>query len=123
MSIQIEPIPLKPVNPDQGVVLRPTTDHIIVIPLPDPETTKSGLYIPESNTKALRKARVVGIGPGMTNGKGHLIPMGIEMYDIVLIGGWVGTEVKVDGQIILIIRLDDVAAIVDEDVEVEAVRP
>jgi chaperonin GroES len=112
-KLTIEPVTPKPVNSDSGIVLRPVGDHLIVIPIPEPEVTPSGLYIPETTTKPLRRARVVGIGPGMTDGKGNLVPMGVEMYEEVMIGGWVGTEVKVDGMVVLIIRIDDVAAVVE----------
>ena len=112
-KLTIERVTPKPVNPDGGVVLHPKGDHLIVMPIPDPEVTPSGLFIPETSQKPLRRARVVGVGPGLVNDKGHLIPMGVEMYEEVLIGGWVGTEVRVDGQVVLIIRIDDVAAIVE----------
>ena len=103
----------------QGVTLNPMGDHIIVIPIPESETTPSGLYIPETIHKMVRKALVVGVGPGLYDGKGHRVPLGLMVDDVVLIGGWAGTEIKVDGQTILIIRIDDVAAIVlpDEDNE------
>lgn len=115
VKLTIEPVNPKPRHPDEGVILRPVGDHLIVMPITESEVdvTPSGLFIPETIFKPTRRARVVGIGPGMTDGKGNMVPMGVEMYEEVLIGSLVGTEVKVDGQVVLIIRIDDVAAVIE----------
>lgn len=100
---------------EAGVVLRPVGDHLIVIPYADPETTQSGLFIAETTLKPIRKALVVGVGSGLPNEKGVREPIPVQMYDKVLIGQLVGTEVKVDGQVVLIIRLDDIIAVFEPD--------
>lgn len=96
-----------------GVTLRPIGDHLIVAPVVEPDTTASGLYIPETTLKPTMKAIVVGMGPGLPGKKGIIKPIPVNMYDVILIGSMVGTEVKVDGDTLLIIREDDIIAVVE----------
>ena len=106
-------------EPNKGVILHAMNDFVIVVPIPDPEITKSGLFIPETTAKATRRGQIVGIGPGMYDGKGRRKPLGLKMYEEVLIGGWVGTEIKIDGQLVLILRAEDIIAIIDNGDEIE----
>ena len=55
----------------------------------------------------------------MYDGKGRRKPLGLQMYEQVLIGGWVGTEIKIDGQLVLILRDEDIIAIIDNGDEIE----
>ena len=100
---------------EAGVVLRPVGDHLIVIPYADPKQPNRVYLLQKLHFKPIRKALVVGVGSGLPNEKGVREPIPVQMYDKVLIGQLVGTEVKVDGQVVLIIRLDDIIAVFEPD--------
>ena len=75
--------------------------------------TKSpgGIIIPEAAQKKSEKCSVVAVGPGKVLDNGTLVPMDVKVGDVVLIPQWKGSEVKVDGQDLLILKQDDVLAV------------
>ncbi len=90
---------------------RPLHDRILVKRL-DPETkSKGGIIIPDSAKEKPIEATVIAVGNGRTNDKGEVRPLEVKAGDRVLFGKYGGTEVKIDGEELLILREDDVLAI------------
>ena len=92
--------------------LKPLGDRIVVRPLEESETMKSGLYIPDTAKEKPQVAEIVAVGPGgIVDGKE--IVMQVKPGDRVLISKYAGTEVKVDGQELIIVRQNDILAVVE----------
>lgn len=90
----------------------PLADRILVKRLEESEGKVGSLYIPDTAKEKPQQAEVVAVGPGKTKDDGSRIAMEVKIGDKVLIGKYAGTEVKLDGVEHLILREDDVLAIV-----------
>lgn len=94
------------------MALQPLNDRIIVR-RSDPETrTASGIVIPDSAGEKPEQGEVIAVGPGKRNDKGDLIAPAVKVGDRILFGKYSGQTVKVDGSELLVIREEDVFAIV-----------
>jgi len=93
--------------------LRPLHDRILVQRLDEEQKTAGGIIIPDSAKEKPQEAKVLAVGPGKRDDSGKLIPMDVKPGDRVLFGKYSGTEVKLDGDERLIIREDDVLAILE----------
>jgi chaperonin GroES len=93
--------------------LRPLHDRILVQRLDGEEKTAGGIIIPDSAKEKPQEAKVIAVGPGKRDDSGKLIPMDVKPGDRVLFGKYSGSEVKLDGEERLIIREDDVLAILE----------
>jgi chaperonin GroES len=91
----------------------PLADRILVKRLEEGEVKRGGIIIPDTAKEKPQEAEVVAAGPGRLNDDGNRIPMSVKKGDRVLIGKYSGTEVKIDGTDYLIVREDDVLAIVE----------
>ncbi len=91
--------------------LVPLEDRVVVKVLEEEEKTASGLVLPDTAKEKPQKAKVVAVGPGRYD-DGALVPMGVGEGDIVVFSKYGGTEVKVDGEELLILRASDILAIV-----------
>ena len=87
--------------------IKPLADRVVVEPLPAETQTASGLYIPDSAQEKQQKGKVVAVGPGK---KDH--DMSVSVGDTVLYGKYSGSELKLDGTDYMIMREDDILAIV-----------
>ena len=76
--------------------------------------TKGGLIIPDTAKEKPMQGEVLAVGPGARNEDGDLIPMGVKVGDRVLFGKWSGTEVKLDGDELLIMKESDIMGVLDE---------
>ena len=93
--------------------LRPLHDRLI-IKRSEPELkTASGIVIPDSAGEKPEQGEVLAVGPGKRNDKGELIALNVQPGDRVLFGKYTGQTVKVDGQDLLVIREDDVLAVIE----------
>ncbi len=92
--------------------LKPLGNRVVVEPLEQEEVTAGGIVLPETAKEKPQKGTVLSIGPGERNDKGDRIPLDIAVGDIVLFAKYSGTEIKVDGKKVLILRESDVLAIV-----------
>jgi chaperonin GroES len=92
-------------------MLRPLADRIIVTKSDAEETTKGGIVLPDSAKEKPTQGTVISVGPGKVLENGQLAAMEIKAGDKVLYGKYGGTEVKVDGEEYVILRQDDVLAI------------
>jgi chaperonin GroES len=77
------------------------------------EKTKGGIIIPDTAKEKPQEGKVVAVGPGARDEKGKLTPLDVKAGDRVLFGKWSGTEVKVDGDDLLIMKESDIMGIVD----------
>jgi chaperonin GroES len=94
--------------------LKPLSDRLVVKPLEDEEVTPSGIVLPETAKEKPQKGEVLAVGPGARNDEGDRIEMDISTGDKVLFAKYGGTEIKMDGDKLLILRESDVLAILDE---------
>ncbi|MBN8613449.1 MAG: co-chaperone GroES [Deltaproteobacteria bacterium] len=90
---------------------RPLHDRILVKRLEAEQKSKGGIIIPDSAKEKPIEATVIAVGNGRTNDKGEVRPLEVKAGDRVLFGKYGGTEVKIDGEELLILREDDVLAI------------
>lgn len=93
--------------------LKPLGDRLVVKPIEQEEQTASGIYLPETAKEKPQQGEVIAVGPGARNEKGERIPMDVKLGDVVLYAKYAGTNVKVQGDELLILRESDVLAIVE----------
>jgi len=93
--------------------IRPLHDRIVVKRVEEEERTKGGIIIPDSAKEKPAEGKVVAVGSGKVSDKGDRIPMDVKAGDTILFSKYGGTEVKMDGEEYLIMREDDVLAIVE----------
>ena len=92
--------------------IRPLEDRILVRPEEGQETTVSGIVIPDTAKEKPQEGTVLAIGPGKRSDTGELIPMEVSVGDRVMYSKYGGTEIKIDGDELLILSSRDVLAIV-----------
>ena len=91
---------------------RPLHDRVVVKRLEGEEKSKGGIIIPDSAKEKPQEGEVVAVGPGARNETGKLVPLDVKAGDRVLFGKWSGTEVKLNGQDLLIMKESDIMGIV-----------
>jgi chaperonin GroES len=94
--------------------VKPLHDRVLVKRIEEEERTAGGLYIPETAKEKPSQGIVVAVGEGKKDEKGKRIPMDVNEGDRVMFGKYAGTEVKIDGQEHLILREDDIQAIISK---------
>jgi len=92
--------------------LKPLHDRVLVKRLEEEEVTKGGIIIPDTAKEKPIKGKIVAAGPGKTSDDGKLIAMSVKAGDNVLFNKYAGTEVKIDGVEHLVMREDDILAII-----------
>jgi chaperonin GroES len=93
---------------------RPLHDRVVVKPIEADEKSAGGIIIPDTAKEKPSQGEVIAVGPGGRDEAGKLISIDVQVGDRVLFGKWSGTEVKIDGQELLIIKESDVMGIIDE---------
>ena len=93
---------------------RPLHDRVLIRPLEQDAKTKGGIIIPDTAKEKPVEGKVVAVGPGARDETGKLHPLDIKVGDRVLYGKWSGTEVKVDGEDLLIVKESDVMGVIEE---------
>ena len=93
--------------------LRPLNDKIIVKPLQAEEKTKSGIIIPDSAKEKPQQGKVVAVGNGKVKDDGGRIALDVKAGDLILFGKYTSQEVKLDGEEYLIMREDEVLAVIE----------
>jgi|SRR4051794_5676839 chaperonin GroES len=91
---------------------RPLHDRVVVRRLESEEKTKGGIIIPDSAKEKPQQGEIIAVGPGGRDEAGKLIPLDVKTGDKVLFGKWSGTEVKLDGQELLIMKESDIMGVV-----------
>ncbi|MBB5216008.1 co-chaperone GroES [Parapusillimonas granuli] len=94
------------------MALRPLHDRVIVKRLDNERTTASGIVIPDSAAEKPDQGEVVAVGPGKKTEDGKVLPVDLKVGDKVLFGKYAGQAVKVDGEELLVIREDEILAVV-----------
>ncbi len=93
--------------------IRPLGDRILVKREEPSETVRGGIIIPDSAKEKPQEGKVVAVGKGRVDESGKLIPMEVKKGDRILMGKYSGTEVKLDGDEHIILREDDILAIIE----------
>ena len=96
------------------MTLKPLGDRVLVKPAPKEEKTATGLYISSGAQEKPQRGEVIAVGAGKVDAKGRRIPMDVKVGDEVYYGKFGGNEVKVDGEDLLLLRADDIYAVVVE---------
>ncbi len=91
---------------------RPLQDRVLVKALDSEERTKGGIIIPDTAKEKPMQGKVVAAGPGARDESGKVLPMGVKVGDKVLYGKWSGTEVKIDGEELLIVKESDILGVI-----------
>ena len=92
---------------------RPLHDRVVVRRLDAEEKTKGGIIIPDTAKEKPQEGEVVAAGPGARDESGKLVPLDVKAGDRILFGKWSGTEVKIDGEELLIMKESDVMGVVE----------
>ena len=94
------------------MALRPLHDRVIVKRLEEAKTSAGGILIPDSAAEKPLRAEVVSVGPGKRSDDGKVHALDVKKGDKVLIGKYSGTEVKVDNEDLVVLREDDIMAVI-----------
>ena len=92
---------------------RPLHDRVVVRRVEEDTKTKGGIIIPDTAQEKPMQGEVIAVGPGGRDESGKLIPIDVKPGDIVLFGKWSGTEVKLDGEELLIMKESDIMGIIE----------
>ncbi|MFL5161792.1 MAG: co-chaperone GroES [Microvirga sp.] len=92
---------------------RPLHDRIVVKRIDAEEKTAGGIIIPDTAKEKPQQGEVIAVGPGARNEQGQLVPLDVQVGDTVLFGKWSGTEVKIDGEELLIMKESDIMGILE----------
>ena len=93
--------------------LRPLNDRVVVQPVEQETTTASGLVLPETAKEKPQQGKVIAVGPGARDEDGERMPLDLEVGDMVLFAKYAGTEIKLDGEKVLIMKESDILAVVE----------
>ena len=93
--------------------LKPLGDRVLIKPEPAEQKTASGLYIASNAQEKPQRGEVVAVGAGKLNDKGERLPIDVKPGDTVIYGKFGGNEIKVDGEDYLLMRADDIYAVVE----------
>ena len=93
---------------------RPLHDRVLVRRIDAEERTAGGIIIPDTAKEKPQEGEVIATGPGGRNEQGQLVPLDVKPGDRVLFGKWSGTEVKIDGKELLIMKESDLLGVVEK---------
>jgi len=93
--------------------IRPLADRILVKRVEEEEVVRGGIIIPDTAKEKPQEAKVIAVGPGRLGEDGKRMPMEVKKGDRILMGKYAGTEVKIDGEEHIIMREDDVLAVIE----------
>ncbi len=94
--------------------IRPLHDRVIIKRLEEQRTSPGGIVIPDSATEKPIKGKVIAVGKGKILESGEVRPLDVKVGDHILFGKYSGTEVKVDGDDLLVMREEDVMAVIEK---------
>jgi chaperonin GroES len=92
---------------------RPLHDRVVVRRIEEDERTPGGIIIPDTAKEKPQQGEVIAAGPGARDEKGHVQPLDVKAGDRVLFGKWSGTEVKIDGEELLIMKESDIMGVLE----------
>lgn len=92
---------------------RPLADNVLLSRLDAEKVTKTGIVIPDIAQEKQVKATVLAVGPGRRNRNGSVQEPAVKVGDVVLLGKWAGSEIKIDDQECVVLKEDDILAVVE----------
>jgi chaperonin GroES len=92
---------------------RPLHDRVVIRRLEGDDKTKGGIIIPDTVKEKPQEGEVIAAGPGARDESGKLIPLDLKAGDLVLFGKWSGTEVKIEGEDLLIMKEADIMGVIE----------
>ena len=92
---------------------RPLHDRVVVKRVEEEGKTKGGIIIPDTAKEKPMEGEIVAVGPGARDEKGNLVPLDVKKGDRILFGKWSGTEIKLDGDDLLIMKESDIMGIIE----------
>ena len=98
---------------------RPLHDRVVVRRIDAVEKTAGGIIIPDTAKEKPQEGEIAAAGPGARNEKGELIPLDVKAGDRILFGKWSGTEVKIDGEDLLIMKESDILGVIETPAELK----
>jgi len=93
---------------------RPLHDRVVVKRVDEDTKTKGGIIIPETAQEKPMQGKIIAVGPGARDESGKLVPLDVKKGDTVLFGKWSGTEVKIDGDELLIMKESDIMGVLED---------
>ena len=93
--------------------IRPLHDRVVVERLDEERTSAGGIVLPDSATEKPMQGKILAVGNGKVNSDGDVRALDVKVGDLVLFGKFSGTEVKVDGQEVLVMREDDIMGVIE----------
>ncbi|MEW6142251.1 MAG: co-chaperone GroES [Chloroflexota bacterium] len=90
--------------------LQPLGDRVVIRPMPKEEVTKSGIVLPDTAKEKPQEGEIIAVGPGRVTEDGKRIPLDVKEKDIVVYSKYAGTEFKLDGEELIILRESDILA-------------
>jgi chaperonin GroES len=96
------------------VSIRPLHDRVVVKRLEQKEQVRGGIIIPDTAKEKPQEAEVIAVGPGKINDDGKRAPMDVKKGDRVLIGKYSGSDIKIDEEELVIVREDEILAVLDK---------
>jgi chaperonin GroES len=94
--------------------VKPLNDRVLVQRLEEMQVTKGGIYIPDTAKEKPVEGKVIAVGPGKINEQGNRVPLNLKEGDRILFGRYAGSEIKVEGEDYLMMREDDILAIIED---------
>ncbi|CAD7038135.1 MULTISPECIES: co-chaperone GroES [Pseudorhizobium] len=95
------------------MTFRPLHDRILVRRVDSEEKTKGGIIIPDTAKEKPQEGEVIAVGPGARNEQGQIQALDVKVGDRILFGKWSGTEIKIDGEDLLIMKESDVMGVIE----------
>ncbi len=95
------------------MAFRPLHDRVLVRRVEEEARSAGGIIIPDTAQEKPMQGEVVATGPGARNEKGELVALDVKAGDLILFGKWSGTEVKLDGEELLIMKESDIMAVIE----------
>jgi chaperonin GroES len=99
---------------------RPLHDRVVVKRIEEEAKTAGGIIIPDTAKEKPQQGEVVAVGPGARDEAGKIIPLDVKVGERVLFGKWSGSEVKIDGQDLLIMKESDILGVLDAPAKAKA---
>ena len=93
---------------------RPLHDRVVVRRIESEDRTKGGIIIPDTAKEKPQEGEVIAVGPGARDENGQIQPLDVKAGDRILFGKWSGTEVKLDGEELLIMKESDIMGIIEQ---------
>ena len=93
---------------------RPLHDRVVVRRVENEQKSPGGIIIPDTAAEKPQQGEVLAVGPGARDESGKIVPLDVKVGDKVLFGKWSGTEVKIDGQEVLIMKESDIMGVLDK---------